>query len=181
VLRINLNVLEKKKKLPIKGDFWIFIFLLIVLLGGCVAVNWWVGVKIDYLKTVEEQKTKEKRSLQSLIAKVNNLKKDVEDIQKKLEVIKKIRQRQILPVLFIDALVSSLPGDKIWYKSLSLASSGSITITGVALDNQVLSFYIEQLKKSPYVKGVDIVVTTRTKIGNYELVEFTCNLRAGEA
>jgi len=181
VLRINLNVLEKKKKLPIKGDFWIFIFLLIVLLGGCVAVNWWVGVKIDYLKTVEEQKTKEKRSLQSLIAKVNNLKKDVEDIQKKLEVIKKIRQRQILPVLFIDALISSLPEDKIWYKDLNLDASGSITIIGVALDNQVLSFYIEQLKKSPYIKMVDIVVTSKTKIGNYELVEFTCNLRAGEA
>lgn len=181
MLRINLNVLEKKKKLPIKGDFWLFIFVLILSLGICLGVSWWMGVKIDYLKTVESEKLREKKSLQTLISKVNRLKKDVEEIQKKIEVIKKIRQKQALPVIFIDTIVSKLPPDRIWYESLTLDASGSISVKGIALDNQVLSFYIEQLKKSPYVKRVDIIVTTKRKIGNYELVEFTFNLAAGEA
>lgn len=180
MLKINLLVKERKKRLPIKGDLWFFLVVLVLVVGICGGTSWWLGVKVDALKALEKEKLSQKRQLQLTIAKVKKLKKNVEGLQQKIDAIRKIRERQNLPVIYIDEAIKAIPENKLWYESFSLSSSGDIMVQGVALDNQVLAFYIERLKRSPYVKQVEILLTNRKKVGPYELVDFKCHLVMGK-
>ncbi|WP_456324326.1 PilN domain-containing protein [Desulfonauticus submarinus] len=180
MLKINLLVKEKKKRLPVKGDFCFFLVVLVLVVGICGGTSWWLGIKLDALRVLEKEKLTQKKQLQRRIARVRRLKKDVEGLQQKIEAIRKIRERQNLPVIYIDEVVKAIPENKLWYESFSLSSSGDIMVQGVALDNQVLAFYIENLKRSPYVKQVEILLTNRKKVGPYELVDFKCHLVMGK-
>ncbi|MDQ7032056.1 MAG: PilN domain-containing protein [Desulfonauticus sp.] len=135
---------------------------------------------ITVLENIKNKKLSQYNSLQKKIYKVKNLEKTIKELQNRIAVIKKIRQKQNLPIIYIDEIVSAIPENKLWFTFFDLSSGGKVNLRGIALDNQALAFYIDRLKKAAHVKQVEILLTNRKRVGKYEFVEFNCVVNMGK-
>jgi type IV pilus assembly protein PilN len=86
---------------------------------------------------------------------INKLKKEKETYRKQFQIIENLRKGKEGPVLILDGLASNIP-DKIWLLSLK-QTGNSLELTGVSVDNKLISKFMNILEKSPYFKNVDLI------------------------
>lgn len=172
---LKVNLLAKKAKQPslLKADFWLFLVALLLVIGASVGYSFVLDMRIKALEAVLKVKKREMKKMNSYQRQIKKLDKEVSAFKRRIEVIKKIRQKQNLPIIYLDVLVSHLPKRKLWFNSLQL-NGERINFKGIALDNQILARYIEKLRRSPYVKKAAIIFTSRNKVDKYVLVSFEC-------
>jgi type IV pilus assembly protein PilN len=180
---ITINLLPQKRRARISHIhlelFWAGVFLG-VLLVGMVAGYYFVHARITTLEATLKQRQAVKSGLLVRVGKVNKLKKELEGLQTNIAAIRTIRVQQGLPVRYLDAIVSRMPGEKIWLETLSLNGKNTIEMKGVALDNQVFARYVEGLRESPFIAKV---ITRRTQLRSIQdlgLVEFQCSVTADD-
>jgi type IV pilus assembly protein PilN len=61
--------------------------------------------------------------------------------------------------------------DRVWLTDVSEAGGGA-TITGQAVDNQIVAEFLRNLSGSPYFTNVDLVETTQDQAGEIKLRKF---------
>ena len=90
--------------------------------------------------------------------------KDVQDLEQKqkaldakLKVIADLGRKRVGPVGVLNDLGVSTP-DRVWLTDFTEAG-GAATITGNALDNQIVAEFLRNLSKSAYFTTVDLVET----------------------
>ena len=86
---------------------------------------------------------------------INRLKKEKETYRKQFQIIENLRKGKEGPVLMLDGLASNIP-DKIWLLSLK-QTGNSVELTGVSVDNKLISKFMANLEESPYFKSVDLI------------------------
>ena len=59
-----------------------------------------------------------------------------------------------------------------WLKSLK-QQGASLSLTGVALDNRTVAQFMDALKKSPYISGVNLSNASLTKVSGRDLKSFS--------
>ncbi len=153
----------------------------LVALGVVLGANFWLGGNLTELKKQRTSLRKLDKKLESRVKKVKELEKDVEALKDKIKAIRKIREKQGLPVSYIEEIVRVLPASRIWFKSFRLNRSGEIEISGVAMDNQSFAQYVARLRKADYIRDVITKQTSRRTIQGYDLVGFDCEVLAQPA
>lgn len=179
---IRINLLPKQKRVKIRNprkEIWLWGLLLTVIISGMAGSVLWIDSSIAGLERDKAAKTAIRTQLLGKVAKVNSLKKQLAEVQRKINVIRGIREKQSLPVQYVDTLVSRLPEGKIWFEAFSLGDDGRMDIRGVALNNQSFASYVEWLRQSELIMGVVTRRTSRRTIQGLDLVEFTVNVMAG--
>lgn len=179
MLKINLFSKKAKPRGLFKPDFWIFLIVLLLVIGAGIGYTMVLDMQIQSLQAVLTVKQKKVKKMGTYQKKIKELEKKVTAFKQRIEVIKNIRQKQNLPVIYLDVLVSHLPKRKLWFNNLQL-NGDKIRFKGVALDNQVLARYIEVLRRSRYVQKAAIVFTSRKKVDKYDLVNFECFVVMGK-
>jgi type IV pilus assembly protein PilN len=61
--------------------------------------------------------------------------------------------------------------DRVWLTDFS-ETAGSATITGQAVDNQIVAEFLRNLSTSPYFTTVDLVETMQDQVGDVKLRKF---------
>jgi type IV pilus assembly protein PilN len=182
MIRINLLPRQKRVKATnVRKELWLWLLLLFVVTAGIGGSLFWTSSTIDALEQDKTAKTAIRATLLTKVAKVNSLKRKLAETRRKIEIIRDIRERQGLPVRYIDVLVSRMPEGKIWFEAFSLGDDGRMDIRGVALNNQSFAAYVERLRQSEYISGVVTRRTSRRTVQGFDLVEFTVNVMAGPA
>ncbi|MEA1921245.1 MAG: PilN domain-containing protein [Pseudomonadota bacterium] len=148
----------------------------LTLLFTAVAIGFfYYRIQTQYNATNSNlQRTNKKiKQLEPIIKKIDQYKKQKEEISKKIAVIIDLDRYRLAPVVILSDLNRQRP-EKLWFTSLK-ESGQRLTITGVAVDNETIVTFLNNLKQSAPLKKADLTLLRSKKIKELELKEFTIN------
>ncbi|NCD24776.1 MAG: hypothetical protein EOL86_04170 [Deltaproteobacteria bacterium] len=180
---IKINLLPQQKRAKVthaEKDIFFLFFVLVLTAASIFGVDFYVSGQISSLQASVDSKTAVKKQLEAKVAKINAALKELDDVKRRIKIIKDVRMRQGLPVRYIDELISNIPKNKMWIETFSLNANGQIVLSGVAVDNQSFAEYVEKLRESNYIARVDTQRTSRKTIDGLGLVSFQCSIVARE-
>jgi type IV pilus assembly protein PilN len=162
MVRINLLPVRVSKKKE-AGTQQLAIFAA-VLLAGLVANFAWANSRASDLKQ-REDKLKRTRDdiaqLERIIGEVKNIKDAQQELQKKLDVLDKLKQGRTGPVRMLDELAQLTPR-QLWLTKLD-EKAGAVSFAGTALSIDDVSEFMTKLKQSKYFSAVELKKTTAVK------------------
>ena len=120
-----------------------------------------------------QRTNKQIKQLQPIIEKIEQYKKKKAEISKKIAVIIDLDRYRPAPVVVLSDL-NRLRPEKLWYTNLK-ETSQNLTINGVAIDNETIVNFLNNLKQSAPLKNANLVLLRSQKIEKLELKEFTIN------
>lgn len=111
---------------------------------------------------------KEVEVLNGKVKELGNLEAKIKELRSKHKVIEDLRGQKMGPTLVMDSLAAAVPSS-VWLVELK-QSGGSLTINGLAMDNQTVAEFIKSLSQSGHFKNVELVETTQAdpKTGPYK-------------
>lgn len=180
---IKINLLPQHRRVRVSNahkDVSLFILGLILVGASIFGADYYFSTQKNELEALVQERTQAKKLLEEQVAKVNAVQQELEKLKERVEVIKTVRLRQGLPVRYIDEIASNIPQERMWLESFTLQGNGNISLTGVALDNQVFASYVEDLRSSAYIGTVDTQRTSRQAVDGLDLVFFQCSVIARE-
>jgi type IV pilus assembly protein PilN len=162
MIRINLlPVRVSKKKEAGKQQLVIFAG---VLVAGLLA-NWaWGASRAADLKAREVKLARTRddiAQLERIIGEVKNIKDAQQELQKKLDVLDKLKQGRTGPVRMLDELATVTPR-QLWLTRLD-EKAGAVTFAGTAVSIDDVSEFMSKLKQSKYFAKVELKKTTAVK------------------
>jgi type IV pilus assembly protein PilN len=175
MIRINLlPVKAAQKKEKLRGQLFLLLFCVIVAVAGCAAVYVSLLAKISATKSENARKEQEIERLKKVIGEVGRYKKLQQELQGKLDVLAKLKENKSGPVHLLDELSKALP-EKLWLTAFK-ESAGSVSISGVGLNEEKVAEFLRNLDASPYFQKVELTVVEQTTQGNVKLHKFdlTC-------
>jgi type IV pilus assembly protein PilN len=153
---------EKSKKNNIGN---LVVFLAIVVVG---ALAFFQKQALDGEKAQEEQ-----RVLTPVLEKLDLVEQQKEFLQKKVDLIEELRNKQAVPLHILDTLTRGLP-DWVWLTEANL-NGRALTLKGRALSNLQVSDYMNALQRSGLFSEVSIVSTQQINVGPNNVQEYTLN------
>ena len=180
MIKINLLPHAKRAKTSdAEKQVMLFVLLILAVIVTVVSLGVWSGGKVRELEQVVREKEARKQVLMSRVGRVNSLLRELEAVEANIRAIREIRLKQQLPVRYVDESVRILPGERMWFENLNLSREGVLDIRGVALDNQAFAMYVDDLRKSAYIRNVNTQRTSSRRVMDLDLVEFQFQVRAG--
>ena len=178
MLKINLlPVRQLKRRAKARKQLTTIFLFFLLLLAMLAAVGFIQAQKISSLQTEISQLTQEKNSYSKTLADIDKLKKDTEELERKTAIIDKLKTDSSLTVRVVDEVANRIDNQRMWLTSLHQQES-SLRLSGVALDNQTVAQFMDNLKDSPYVNNV-ILTDSSLKIvsgKNLKSFELTCSV-----
>jgi len=113
----------------------------------------------------------EKRKLQSVLIKLDQLEKERETRQKKVQLITVLRGQQDTAVKIIDALSRNLP-DWVWLTEATFDGT-TMKVKGKSTNNTLIAEYVAGLEKSGILNSVTPTDITQKTARNQQYLEFT--------
>lgn len=113
------------------------------------------------------------KKLEPIIRKIEEYKKQKEEISKKIDVIIDLDRYRLAPVVILSDLNQQRP-EKLWFTNLK-ENGQQLTISGVAVDNETIVNFLNNLKLSAPLKNADLTLLRSQSIQNLKLKEFTIN------
>jgi len=120
------------------------------------------------LRKDKEDKTRELATYADTNRKIEEIKRKLAEIRSKLEVIQQLERNKTGPVHLLDEISLAVPEDKLWLRMLD-EKRGSLSIEGTAMDNDTVALFMDNLKRSPHIKDVDLSSTKLRNLADYKL------------
>jgi Tfp pilus assembly protein PilN len=124
-----------------------------------------------------QERQARKKALDDVLKTLDELEEAKNILEKKVKLITDLKSRQQDTVKMMDALCDALP-DWVWLTNLTF-SNRSLSITGRALSNNLISDLINNLKGTGSFDNIEFPGSTRQDQGNQEVFNFrvTCTYR----
>ncbi len=177
MLRINLlPVRQLKKRAKAQKELFAMGLLFLGTLLLLFFVAMWQLYTISSLEEEKVRLTAEKKELEPQIAKLKALKAEYQEIQRKTNIIKKLRSEASLTVRLMDETARRIDSQRMWLTSLQ-QNGDSLTLTGIALDNQTVAQFMDALKASDFVSEVALANSSLKVISGRNLKSFVLNAK----
>ena len=111
------------------------------------------------------------KQLAPVIKKIEAYKKQKEEISKKIAVIIDLDRYRLAPVVVLSDLNLQRP-EKLWFSDLK-ENSRHLTISGIAVDNETIVTFLNNLKQSVPLHNSDLTLLRSQNIQKLELKKFT--------
>jgi len=184
MIKINLLKPERKEVSAVEtvtfteasaGEKSVSISALVVALGvsiGVIVLLYFLqNAKMEREQRLLEERQQTKKSLEYVFKELEESERLKNELNAKLEIMRKLKARQKDAVLMMDKLSSSLP-DWVWLTNLSYTGS-SMSISGKALSNNLIADFINNLFNSNYFKNVKLISSKTVKEGGTDIYEFS--------
>jgi type IV pilus assembly protein PilN len=177
MIRINLlPVRAAQKKEMLRGQLVVLTLCVVVALVGCAGFYASLFFKAEAVKKEIAQKEAQINRLKKTIGEVAHFKKLQEELRGKLDILDKLKEGKTGPVHLLDELSKVLP-DKLWLVSFK-ESSGTISISGVGLNEVTVAQFLRNLEASPYYQNVELQVTEQIAQGGLKMQKFNVTTKA---
>ena len=176
MLKINLlPIRQLKKRDKAKKQLFGMILLFLSVLALVAVAGILQAQKITNLNTDISALEKEKQSYTPTLNKIAELKKLTEELTRKTEVINKLKADSSLTVRVLDEVANKIDNKRMWLESLQQDNS-TLRMTGVALDNQTVAQFMDDLKESPFVQDVSLSNSSLKVVSgrNFKGFELNC-------
>lgn len=173
MIQINLlPVRDIKRRKAAKQQIYAAAFSLGCLLLLLVMVELYQLNAISNLKKEEQSINAEKQKYAKILADIKKMEEEKKLLLTRIDVIKQLKQSSSLTVHVLDEVAQYTPPTRMWLKSLSQSGS-QLTLTGMALDEQTIAKYMEDLENSQYIHGVGLTKTAMEVYAERNLKQFT--------
>jgi type IV pilus assembly protein PilN len=182
MIKINLlPVRAARRKENIRRQ--VSIFFLCIVFGLLVMVYLTISMshRISAINEDIERTQAELTQFEAKAKKVKNIKKELQKLEDKMNIIVQLEADRSGPVRFMDALTTFVTPEKMWITSMSEAG-GSLNLSGVAADNKVIADFMTSLEGSPHFQNVDLVASKQVnmkKSRKFKQFSITCKLASG--
>jgi len=183
VIRINLAPVETRRRrgpgftlpaLPV-GLGMLFAVLSVVAVLG--VGYWWWSLTAEKSRLIAEndRTAKEIDTHKATLGQGANVKAQLTDVRKRVQVIEELVQGQGRPILLLDAFVDAVPRD-LWITSFE-DRGASLKIAGTAYSTRAVSEFLNNLRQSGKFKDVDILVSRQDLSKSPIMVTFEVTCR----
>jgi len=183
MIRINLlPVRAARRRENIRRQVSVFALSVFLVLAVMAYVAIDLGQTISDLNAKIEDAQGELTKLQAISKQVNEIKKKLEKLEAKSNIIVMLEADRGGPVRIMDALTSLVVAEKMWLTSLT-ETGKKMDLAGVAMDNKTIADFMTRLEKSPYFKVVDLISSKQIKLEKdkkFKQFTITCRLSPRE-
>lgn len=120
----------------------------------------------------------EKKKYQNVVNQIKKIDEEKVLLDRRISVIKNLKQESSLTVHVLDEIASLTPSNRMWLKSLNQSSS-QLTLMGMALDDQTIAKYMDDLESSRYIKNVNLANTKMDRYADRNLKSFSISCAVG--
>jgi Tfp pilus assembly protein PilN len=159
---------KAKKAFPLGTVFALLIIA--VLAAAFLLQKRMISQEKNRLQTAQA----EKKKLEYVIAKLDELEKQKAVFERKIGLINQLRAQQDSAVIILDELSKKLP-DWVWLTDLS-STGQMIQMKGNALSNNLIADYIYNLESSPHFANVNLISSTQRTGRGAQYFEFSMTL-----
>gem|GEM_PF-5047297 len=180
MIKINLNKKPKKIKIRIEtgGLRNMLIFIIVPVVLAAIAIFFLqssmykkIGDLNESIKTYNEKTA----ILMPQVIKANSLKAKESQTLEKINAIKTLKKEQMGPIGYIYYITAAIPRFA-WIDSLK-SDKGLLSVTGIALDGQVESIFMNNLSKTGFFGGVTLLQTSEVKKQGLRLQSFALTMK----
>lgn len=137
-----------------------------LVLGAVIAGGWWfkLNQQIQAMDRQIRQARARYEELRPIIEQVEKFKKQNDDLERKVNIIKDLKAKQKGPVTVMDAVSRALP-ELVWLDSMTVTTN-RVDLKGLAFNTNAIASFIENLTAVPEFEEPDphnIRVTGRGK------------------
>jgi len=101
----------------------------------------------------------ELQALNVKVKEVGDLQNKIKDLRSKNKIIENLNRKKSGPVLVMESLSSATP-NSVWLTDLK-ESAGSVTMNGLAVDNQSIADFMKTIAVSKFFNNVELVESTQ--------------------
>lgn len=132
-----------------------------LVLGVLIAGGWWYMQKRTLAERQDTvaQKQEEAKRLEQIIKDVADYQKQKTSLEKRIDLIKQLKQNQRGPVQLMDRISQDLP-DLVWLDRMTV-SGGLVTIDGRGLNPNAIANFVENVKNDPMFEEPDLSSVTQ--------------------
>lgn len=190
MIRINLlPYRESRKKESILRQINLFLAVFFIVFAILFYYSIWLGNKIDDLNTKIKNTKTMLTQAETLAKKVDRIKKDLENLGHKTDVIKNIEMNRRAPVILLENMTQMVaentsvsthgassdrenkPVKRLWFTSFE-ASGEKVNIKGIALDNKTIADFMSRLEESKLYYNVNLKTIKQQKVNKLNLKQF---------
>lgn len=176
MIRINLLPIRKTQKTKsVQQQLLVGVGIVITTIIASIIWTAAVSSQAEERKQKVAEKTQELQQLDKIIGEVNEFTAKKEELEEKLQVIENLRKSKTGPVKALDDLASEIP-NRVWLESI-VERSGSVTLTGSAIDPEDVSAFMKSLQRSQYFSGVVLEFSKAKRKGSVTLYDFEIRCR----
>ena len=173
MLRINLlPIRQLKKRATARNQIISFATLFIFLLLFLGAVGFLQTIKIKGIQASIVALQQEKQTYAPILAKMKRLEQKKKDLENKIKIIQKLKSDSSITVHVLDEVAKKVDSKRMWLKSLQ-QQGPSLSLKGVALDNRTIAQFMDALKESPYIGGVNLSNASLVKVSGRDFKSFS--------
>jgi Tfp pilus assembly protein PilN len=132
-----------------------------LIIGVLIAGGWWYMQKRTLAERMETvaQKQDEAKRLEQIIKDVADYQKQKTSLEKRIDLIKQLKQNQRGPVQLMDHISQDLP-DLVWLDRMTV-SGGLVSIDGRGLNPNAIANFVENVKNDPMFEEPDLSSVTQ--------------------
>lgn len=169
-----LPIREIKRRARAKQQLALFGICFAAVLALLGMIGFYQASIASQLQTDITNLTAEKKRYTDILAQIAKLEADKKLIESKIAVINELKKSSALTVRILDEVANFTPTKRVWLTSLNQAGT-SLQLQGMALDNQTLAGYMDQLKSSDYIDEVNLVSSSQQQVAGSNLKSFSLN------
>ena len=177
MIRINLLPFRAaRKKENIRRQISIFLLSFLLVTVAIIYYNIKLNSKMLDLNTRTEKITKELAKYNKINNEIKSIKKKLELLTKKTNVIKNLDLSREDAVRLLDAMTKMVIEKRMWLNMLGTKEK-TVSINGIALDNKTVADFMTRLEDSKLFKKVELKTTKQQKFKksiNLKSFEITC-------
>ena len=180
MLRINLlPVRQIKKRAKARNQLIAMIAAFCCLLVFLGLIGVLQSGMINSLNDQIARLNKQKDEFKPILAQIETMKKQKEELERKTAIINKLRAESSLTVRLLDDVARNVDNKRLWLDSLS-QQGPTLSLTGVALDNETVAQFMDKLKSSEFIVDVNLANSSLKVIAGRNLKSFvmTCTTSA---
>jgi len=157
------------------------IFSGILLLCFLVTLGVWAGYQSQTIKNLTEENNKiqaEKKKYSKILEEIKRIEQERKELLARIEVINKLKESSSLTVRVLDEVARLTPPARMWLKNLSQSAS-TLSLTGMAMDDQTIAKYMDDIEKSPFISNVVLVSSAMEHFAERNLKTFSISCNVG--
>ena len=182
MIRINLLPFRAaRKKENIRRQVSIFVLSLILVLLGLFGFNHYLGSQIDDLNDEIKTANTELNKYNEINKEIAKIKKTLENLKKKMDVINTLELSRHAPVRLMETLTKTVIAKRMWFTRME-SKEATVDIHGIALDNKTVADFMVRLEQCGLFSEVDLKTLKAAKVQNSNLKSFviTCTKKPPE-
>jgi type IV pilus assembly protein PilN len=137
--------------------------------------------QINYAGNLQQEHNRiqsEKQQYAKVLEEIKKLEAEKKTLLTRIEVIKQLKESSSLTVHVLDEIATLTPTHRMWLKKLQQTGNG-LTLSGMALDNQTVAKYMDDLGTSAYIQNVILASASMEKYADRNLKSFSISCAVG--